>query len=167
MEINLIIKPSVLKKYTSIHTNIDEKLLWPEIKAQQEIYLRPLMGTKLFDKVLADVTAGSITGAYLILLETYIIPCICNYVLAELPEGLNYQFWNRGLVQNNTTTVNNISTSEMYSIMSKYKHRAEHYGNEMKKHIEANKASYPEYFQPASGEDSAPSDDVYTCPIVL
>jgi hypothetical protein len=95
------------------------------------------------------------------------VPCICNYILAELPEGLNYQFWNRGLVQNNTTTVNNIPITEMYSIMSKYKHRAEHYGSEMKRYIEANKTSYPEYFQTVTGADSSPSDDIYTCPIVL
>jgi hypothetical protein len=154
-------------KYTSVHTNIDEKLLWPEIKAQQDIYLKPILGTKLFDKVLADITAGTIADNYLILLESYIIPCLCNYVLAELPEGLNYQFWNRGLVQNNTTTVNNISVSEMYSIMSKYKSRAEHYGAEMKRYIEANKALFPEYFQSVTGADLRPDTGSYECPIVL
>ena len=167
MELNLIILPSVLKTYTSVHTNIDEKLLYPEIKAQQDIYLRPLLGTKLFDKILLDVKNNTLSGNYLTLMNNYIVPCICNYILAELPEGLNYQFWNRGLVQNNTSTVNNIPITEMYSIMSKYKHRAEHYGAEMKRHIEANKANYPEYFQQVSGEDTEPSDDIYTCPIVL
>jgi hypothetical protein len=167
MEINLLIKPSVLKNFTSVHTNIDEKLLWPEIKAQQDIYIEPIIGSLLLKKLLADIAANTLAGDYLRLTEHYIVPCLCNYVLAELPETINYQFWNRGLVQNNSTTVNNIDTSEMYSIMSRYKTRAEFYAVKMKTYIDANKALYPEYTAAVTGDDKKPNTDNYSCAINL
>lgn len=167
MKIIYLISPEILKQFTGIHTNVDEKLIYPEIKAQQDIYIKKVLGSSLFDKILDGIDSDNLAGDYLFLQKNYIIPCLCNYVLAELPESLNYQFWNRGLVQNNSTTVNNITPTEMFSIMSKYKSRAEYYASEMTRHILANKNKYPEYLQEVSAGGTKPDEDNYECAIFI
>ena len=91
----LLISAEILKDRTGIHSNIDDKLLYPEIKAAQDMYIHPILGTNLYNKIINDVDAGTITGDYKSLLDDYIIDCLIYYVLSGLPEALSYQFWNK------------------------------------------------------------------------
>lgn len=166
----LLVLPSVLKERTVLHTNVDDKLLYPEIKAAQDLYIMPLLGSALFKKLQDDIEAtGTTTGAYLTLLEDYIIDCICNYVLAELPEGLNYQFFNKGLSGKTTPESTTPSMSDMYQIVAKYKSRAEHYAKRARKYLLQNAvASFPEYYQIQTGIDTViPERDDYQANIYL
>lgn len=95
----LLISDETLKERTTIHGNIDPKLLYPEIKAAQDMYIHPILGTALFNKIVSDVDAGTITGNYKTLLDDYIIDCLLYYTLAGLPEALSYQFWNKGVIR--------------------------------------------------------------------
>ena len=93
--VTYIILPSVIKERMSLHDNVDDKLIYPEIKAVQDLYIMPLLGSTLFNKILADIAANTLGGNYKILVDDYLVMAVCNYVMSELPEGLNYQFWNK------------------------------------------------------------------------
>lgn len=166
-EIKLMILPSVLKERTGVHTNIDDKLIMPEIKAAQDLYIRPLLGSILFDKMLTDLPS-SLSGDYLYIFEQFIIDALCNYVMSELPEGLNYQFWNKGLSSKTTDDSQNPTMSEMYSIVSKYKKRAEHYADRCRLWLIQNAPSrIPEYYAPGGVDKVSPDRQVFTSPIYL
>ncbi len=94
----LLISDDILKDRTAIHGNIDSKMLYPEVKVAQDMYIHPILGTALYDKIIDDVDAGTIAGDYKTLLDDYIIDCLLYYTLAGLPEALSYQFWNIGVV---------------------------------------------------------------------
>lgn len=165
--VQLLILPSVVKDRMSLHTNVDDKLIWPEIKAAQDMRIRPLLGSVLFDKMMADITAGTLAGEYLKIMDNYIVDAICNYVMAELPEGLNYQFWNKGVATKTTDNSTAPSMSEMYSIVSKYKKRAEHYANSCRLYVVQNLKLFPEYYATGGVDKVTPDRAVYTSPIYL
>lgn len=140
----LIISPEVLKARTTLHTNVDNKMLYPEIKAAQDMYIRPLLGDNLFNKILSDIDTNALTGNYKILVDSYLIDCLCNYVLSEMPESANYQFTNKGVVTKTGEGDNSPTMSDMYSIVRKYRNRAEMYAEQAKKHLKVNAKDYAE-----------------------
>lgn len=165
--IPLLILPSVVKDRMVLHSNTDDKLIVPEIKAAQDMRVRPILGSVLYDKLLADIASNSLTGEYKKIMDNYIVDAICNYVMAELPEGLNYQFWNKGVATKTTDNSQAPSMSDMYSIVSKYKKRAEHYANACRLYIIQNIAKFPEYYATGGIDRVTPERGVYTSPIYL
>ena len=166
--IKLLILPSAIKARMSLHDNVDEKFIYPEIKAAQDLHIRPLLGSILFDKMLADIAANTLSGYYLQLMDEYLMDAICNYVMSELPEGLNYQFWNKGVASKTTDNSTQPSMSELYSIVLKYKKRAEHYAQSARLWLLQNAPQHlPEYYAPGGIDKVTPASTVYTCPIYL
>jgi hypothetical protein len=163
-----LILPKVLKDRTSLHTNVDDKLLYPEIKAAQDMYIMPLLGSTLMSKMQSEIAANTLAGDYLFLHENYLIDCIVNYVLSELPEGLNYQFYNKGLSGKSADNSLTPTMSEMYSIVAKYKTRAEHYAKRVRMYLLQNADLFPEYTIFVEGVDTVvPDRTSYTGPIYL
>lgn len=167
--VTYIILPSVVKERMSLHDNVDDKLIYPEIKAVQDLYIMPLLGSTLYNKILSDIAAVTLAGDYKDLMDNYLIMAICNYVMSELPEGLNYQFWNKGVSQKTVDNATQPSMSEMYSIVAKYKSRAEHYVNRARMYlIEYGNEKFPEYVTFVAGVDTVyPDRTSYTIPIYL
>lgn len=167
--VTYIILPSVVKERMSLHDNVDDKLIYPEIKAVQDLYIMPLLGSTLFNKILNDIANNTLTGDYKDLMDNYLIMAICNYVMSELPEGLNYQFWNKGVSQKTVDNATQPTMSEMYSIVAKYKSRAEHYVNRARMYlIEYGNEKFPEYVTFVAGVDTVyPDRTSYTIPIYL
>lgn len=167
MEVVLIISPKLVLERTTAHTNLDEKLIFPEIKAAQDMYIRPMLGSVLFDKIIADISADDLAGDYLDIWERFLVDAVCNYVLSETPEGLNYQFWNKGLTTKTTEDSTSPSMQEMYAIVRKYKNRAEHYTNACRLYIIQNITKFPEYYAPGGIDRVQPDRSSFTLPIYL
>jgi hypothetical protein len=165
LEVKLFILPSVVKDRMGLHTNVDDKLVVPEIKAAQDMYIRPLLGSILFDKMLTDV--NTLSGKYKDLFEQFIIDALCNYVMAELPEALNYQYWNKGVATKNTQESSTPSLTDMYTIVGKYRKRAEHYANAARLFILANVTQLPEYHAAGGVDKVSPDASTFTSPIYL
>lgn len=165
----LIIAPSLLKERTTLHDNVDEKMIYPEIKAAQDMYVLPILGTALFNKILDDISADTLAGVYKTLVDDYLIDMLCYYVLSEMPENINYQFTNRGVVTKSSDNAQTPSMSDMYSIVAKYKNRAEHYQTQAVKYLKQNApASFPEYINPGNGIDTVfPDRETFSNPIYL
>lgn len=164
-----MISVSMLKERTAIHDNIDEKLIFPEIKAVQDLYILPLCGTALFNKLITDIDGGTINGDYKTLLDDYLIDTLCNYVISELPLGLTYQFWNKGVQAKTTDNSNTPSMSELFDVASKYKRRAEEYAQRARLYLRQwSPTKYPEYITPGSGVDTViPERQGFSNPIYL
>lgn len=164
----LIIMPSLLKERAAIHKNVDDKLIYPEIKFAQDAYILPLLGTALFNKIIADIAANTLAGVYKSLVDSYIIDALINYTMAELPTGLNYQFWNSGVASTQKEQAQLPSMSDMFSIVDRYKKKAEHYDNRCRLYLIQNQGTYPEYRQQNGGVDTVyPDNTSFTSPIYL
>jgi hypothetical protein len=123
----------MIKERTSVHGNIDPKNIYPDIKYAQDVFILPLLGTALFEKLQLLISNGTISDVgnvdYKTLLDKYIVDALMYYTLAELPLTLSYQFWNKGMVRKQGENTEMPDMSELVSIGLKYKQRAEYYAN--------------------------------------
>lgn len=167
--ITYIVLPSVIKERMSLHENVDDKLIYPEIMNVQEMYVLPLLGSNLYKKMMTDIAAGSLSGNYKTLMDDYLLMAICNWVMSELPLTLNYQYWNKGVSQKTVENAEQPTMSELYSLVARYKSRAEHFASRARKYLVQNAAAmYPEYLTLTPGVDQiAPDRQQYTSSIYL
>lgn len=171
----LLISDTILKERTSIHGNIDPKLIYPDIKYAQDAFIKPILGSALFDKMQSMVADGSITNPgnadYKQLLDEYLIDTLIYYTLAALPMTSSFQFWNKGVVRKQGQDTELPSMSELVDIANVYKGRAEYYANRMKLFLldqSSRLQKYSEYVQPGSTIDTVvPSHKQFTMPIYL
>jgi len=167
----LLISDAMILERTAIHGNTDPKLLYPEIKVAQDMYILPILGTALYDKLISDITTtGTTTGAYKTLLDDYIIDPLIYYVLAELPIGISYQFWNKGVLRKQGDNTELPTMSELVDLSNRYRNRAEWYGERLMLYLKQNASPslLPEYVAPGSGLDTiVPDENTFTMPIYL
>lgn len=164
----LLISADMIKSRTGIHTNIDEKLLYPTIKLCQDMYVHPLLGSDLYNKIINDVP--NVTGDYQDLLDNYIIDVMVWYVLSESVTDVSYQMWNKGVVRKSGDNTENPSPDELQMLSDKYKRRAEWYGERLRNYLVANSTTtfLPEYYNGNSDiDDINPQGNSFTMPIYL
>ena len=164
----LFISVETIKDRSGLHNNVDEKLILPEIKTCQDMYILPALGTSLYERLQDGVNCGNLNCNEKSLLDDYIVDCLINYVLSELPQGLSYQFYNKGLVRKSSDNTELPSMQDMIDIANRYKARAEFYKQRLIKYLKQNQTLYPEYLNYGAGYDAIkPENDGYTASIWL
>jgi len=164
----LLVMPSVVKDRTALHSNVDDKLIYPEIKTIQDMVMMPMLGSKLFVKLQNDIAANTLAGNYKTLVDSYLIDAMCWLVVSEVIGSINYQIWNTGLTTTNADKSTNPNLLEINLLKSKYKQRAEHYMKRARLYILQNGGLYPEYVNVTGGIDTVfPDRTSYTTPIYL
>jgi hypothetical protein len=165
----LFISDQQLLSRTQVHGNIDPQLLYPEIKVAQDMFILPLLGTALFNKIANDIEADTLTGNYLTLKDDYIIDTLIYFVLSELPMGLSFQFWNKGVLKSTSDSSETTTMSDLVTLADRYKRRAEWYAERLKRYlIESAATKFSEYLNPGNGVDTVlPHASTFTMPIYL
>lgn len=174
MENILLISDTMIKERTAIHGNIDPKLIYPDIKVAQDMYILPVLGSALYFK-LQDIISDNtiITDASLLpyktLVDIYVVDALIYYTLSELPTTISYQFWNKGVMRKQGLDTDLPSMSDLIDLSNKYRNRAEFYANRLKRYLQQNaNASFPEYNSPGNGIDTInPEQKSFTIPIYL
>jgi hypothetical protein len=123
----LFISVQSIKDRTGLHANVDEKLVLPEIKTAQDMYILPALGSALYNRLEAGVDSNNLTANELTLINDYLVDCLVYYVMAELPMGLSYQFYNKGLLRKSGDNTENPSMQDMIDVANRYRARAEFY----------------------------------------
>ena len=154
-----------------MHSNVDEKLVAPDIKYCQDAYIMPLLGTALMNKLQDEIendASGKPTGNYLTLWESYLLDALCYYVLGESPMTLTYQLYNKGLNRKTSDNTINPEVNEIIQMADKYKKRAEWYGQRMADYLLENHTLFPEYDTPGTGIDVfLPETNAYETPFYM
>ena len=166
----LFINTLTIKERTSVHSNIDDKLVIPEIKVSQDMYILPALGTALYTRLQNGILAGNLTQAETTLLDDYVTDALVYYVLSELPVGLSFQFYNKGLVRKTSDNSDQPNMQDLIDVANRYRSRAEFYKQRMIKYLQEGSTSnlFPEYINPGTGIDTMyPERDGYQSSIFL
>jgi hypothetical protein len=164
----LFISVDTIKDRTGLHNNVDDKLVKPEIKTAQDIYILPALGSALYNRIQAGITANNLTSDEISLLDNYVVDTLVNYVLSELPQGMSYQFYNKGLLRKQGDNSEYPSMQDMIDVANRYRARAEFYKQRLIKYLKQNNVLYPLYLNFGSGIDAIkPENDGYTASIYL
>lgn len=169
MSLNILfISVDTIKDRTGLHNNVDEKLIKAEIKAVQDMCIHPALGTALYNRLQSAINCGDITCDEKLLLDDYIVDTLVNYTLSELPQGLSFQFYNKGLLRKTGENFESPSMQDMIDIANRFKARAEFYKQRLIKYLKENEVLYPLYTNYGSGVDIIQPDiDAYTSTIYL
>lgn len=164
----LFISVQGIKDRTGLHANVDEKLVLPEIKTAQDMYILPALGSTLYNKLQSAINGSTLNANENILLNNYIADCLIYYVMSELPMGLSYQFYNKGLLRKSGDNTENPSMQDMIDVANRYRTRAEFYKQRLIKYLRQNNTLFPEYLNFTSGIDTIiPDLEGYTSSLYL
>lgn len=123
----LLLKVSDLTKNTILGGNIDPQKYVHVIKEAQIFILEPLLGTKLYDKILSDFEDESITGNYQTLLDDYIKPILIYSVAAEFILTHAYNISNGGIFKNSPENSESVSKREVDFLVQEQKSKVDAY----------------------------------------
>jgi hypothetical protein len=164
----LFISVQSIKDRTGLHANVDEKLVLPEIKTAQDMYILPALGSTLYNKLQSAINGSTLNSDETLLLNNYVTDCLIYYVMSELPMGLSYQFYNKGLLRKSGDNTENPSMQDMIDVANRYRTRAEFYKQRLIKYLRQNNTLYPEYLNFTSGIDTIiPDLEGYTTSLYL
>ena len=155
----LFISRTDLVKNTIIDGNVDTDKFIQFIKIAQEIHITNYLGSKLYDKISADIVANTLTGDYLSLVNDYIQPMLIHFAMVEYLPFASFQIKNGGVFKHSSESSESVSKSEIEFLIQKQRDFSEYYTRRFVDYICFNSTKFPEYLN-NSGSDIDPDKDV-------
>ena len=163
----LMISATRLKKDTALGGSVDDNLIMPYILLAQDMYILPILGTDLDAKIKSDIQAGSLTGNYKTLVETYIQPALVQFSFAELAPFMRLRFVNNAIVVMGATEQSSSATYEdLRPVIDRAKDAAEFYRQRCIDYLRNNSSLFSEYTS-NTGSDLDPTTANYFAGIQL
>ena len=164
---NYIVSANYIKKTTVINDNVDDKLIEGAINDVQLLYMRPLLGTRLYDQILSQIGSSSVSANNQTLINTYLAPCMKYYVLAECAHIFNYQFWNKGIMTSSSDNAQPVDFSTVKFVMDEYRNKAEKLARIATDYLRYNSSTYTLYTANAYTYEEKPNSNNYQTGLYL
>lgn len=146
-----------LKENTPLDDNVDIKLLRTAMREGQDIYIRDLIGSGIYNELLTQIASDPDLSGFpdnKTLLKEYILPSLKYYVLYESAQVMSFQLVNKGIVTRTSEFQNPADISAVVSLMNHWKDRGEYYARRLTAFLCANATTYPLYKNPGSTSDT-------------
>ena len=164
----LWITEDYLMENSIISEDTDVKIITPNIIYCQDIYLKPLLGTTLFDEIQAAINAQTYTADQTTLLNDYLKKVLMYYVLHESAPDFKFRFENKGILNKNSNNTQEANLDELRYITARFKVKAEVYAERTTAFLLANPTLYPSYISGNLTLDSIqPNLNNYTSGLML
>jgi hypothetical protein len=157
----LFISATRLKKDTALGGSVDDNLIMPYILLAQDMNILPVLGTDLYEALKTKINAGSLTGDYKTLMETYIQPALVQFSFSQLAPYLRLRFVNNAVVVMGATEQSSSATyDDIKPLMDTATDAAEFYRQRMIDYLRNNSSLFPEYTS-NTGSDLDPTTRNY------
>ena len=156
----LFISEEKLKDSTAINLNCDPEILLPYLLQAQRIYCEPKLGTTLYEKIEAEITAGTLAGAYKTLVDDYIGLMLPSWAFHMCIPYLRFKVENGNIYSKTSETGTALSTEEAQHLREEVRNNAEYFTERTIEYITNNLASFPEY-STNSGADVSPDRNAF------
>lgn len=154
----LFISRTDLVKNSIIDGNTDTDLFIQFVKISQEIEIQNYLGTDLYNKISADIIAGTLTGDYLNLVNDYVQPMLIWYAQVNYYPYAAYKIKNGSISKHVSENSESVSKSEVDYLVAKARDTAEYYTRRFIDYMSFNSSTFPEY-NSNSDSDVYPSND--------
>ena len=160
----LFISTSFLKSNTVINNNVDDELLEPWIIVAQNKYIERSLGTALFNDVISNIQAGTISGITKVLLDDYIQPCLQHFVVYESLPFLSMKLTNKSVTRKDSDNSTAIDLKDMQYLRDNVLNTAQYMQKRLVEYLqtEVDNGNFDLYSNP--GDDAStinPSTDVW------
>ena len=150
----LLITDTDLKKFTATNGNVDVDKFVQFIKIAHDIHIQNYLGTKLLEKIEADIIAGTLAGNYLSLVNTYVKPMLIHWAMVEYLPFAAYTIANKGVYKHSSENSENVDKNEVDYLTEKERSIAQHYTERFINYMCFNNNLFPEY-------NTNSNDDMY------
>jgi len=141
----LFISRTDLVKNSIIDGNTDSDKFIQFIKIAQEIDIQNYLGTDLYNKISADIIAGTLTGDYLNLVNDYVQPMLIWWAQVNYLPYAAYQIKNGGVFKHTSENSESVSKNEVDYLVEKARNTAEYYTRRFVDYMSFNSSTFPEY----------------------
>jgi hypothetical protein len=156
----LFVNPDYMKRLTQLNGGVEDAVMVPAIILAQDKYLQQFLGTDLLNKLKADISAGTVTGDYATLLDSYVRKVTVWWTMVELLPNLYVKLDNGGLVIRTAENTGAISDADLHREIENARQNAQFYTSRMVDYLCANLSLFPEYTSNTS-PDMLPDSKVY------
>ena len=139
------ISEQYLKTNTAINDNVDSGELRFCILTAQNINVQETLGQELYEKIMNDVSAGTIANQYKFLLDQYIVPATTQWAYYHGLDNFFVKWVNVGLVQNRNEQGSNVDIRTFKWLKDNARSTAEFYDQNMRRYLCAKSNLFPEY----------------------
>lgn len=134
-----------IKKYTPINGSVNDDFINPFIYVAQDTYLVQILGTDLYDKIIADSVAETITGIYATIKDNYIPKLLCWKVAFDVYDHLIVHVDNGGLTTRISADTTSPSQRQIEALKDKALSNYNNYTTRLMDYLCDNSSSIPEY----------------------
>ena len=157
----LFISREDLVKNSILDGNVSTDKFIQFIKVAQQINIQNYLGTDLYNKISADILAGTLTGNYLALVEDYVQPMLIHYAMMEYLPFAAYQIKNGGISKHTSENAESVSKEEVDYLVNKERNFAEYYTRRFIDYISFHEEDFPEYNSNTNEDISPDTNDLF------
>lgn len=158
----LLITRDDIVRYTALNANTDVDKIIQFVKIAQDIHMQNYMGTKLLNKIKADIIAGTLAGNYLTLTVNYLKPMLIHWAMVEYMPFAAYTIANKGVYKHSSENSVNVEKNEVDFLIEKERSIAQNYTERFIDYMNFNNSLFPEYYTNVNNEISPDSMNNYT-----
>ena len=162
MAVALFIKREDLVRNSILDGNVDTDKFIQFIKIAQEIHVRNYLGTDLYNKISDDIIAGTLSGDYLELTNTYIQPMLIHYAMVDYLPFSAYQIKNGGVFKHISENAESATKEEIDYLVQRERDIAEYYTRRFIDYMSFNQESFPEYYSNSNDDIHPDTDATYS-----
>tara|TARA_B100000795_G_C22718098_1_gene406299 strand:- start:287 stop:790 length:504 start_codon:yes stop_codon:yes gene_type:complete len=153
----LFISRTDLVKNSIISGSTDTDLFIQYVKIAQEIHVKSFLGSKLYDKISADIiSVDGLTGNYLSLVVDYIQPLLIHFAMVEFLPFSAFRIKSGGIFKGTSENSETVSKDDVDYLVQKERDFAEYYTRRFVDYMCFNNNLFPEYTN-NSGADVDPN----------
>ena len=141
----LLITDSELTKDSPLGGNVDPDKYRLFIKEAQVFTLEPILGTKLFDKIITDFNADTLAGVYSTIHTEYLKPILINSAAAEYIIMSLAEVRNAGVLRFTPEGTTPATKEEIDFLANKLKAKADVYIERLQRYLRDQQANITEY----------------------
>lgn len=135
-----------------LESNYDQDQVASVTYDQQQIEIKPLIGSGLYDEIEGQINNNTLTSLNSTLLDL-IKDALRMYVLSDGAMTFTYKFRNKGVVTMSSENSQPADLTSIIQLTQRFKDKAQVYAQRVTDYLCENSSSYPLYHNPGSGID--------------
>ena len=142
-----------LVKKSLLGGNVDLDKVLQYVELAQDMHIQTQLGTDLYEKLQADIIAGTLAGNYQTLVRDYIKPMLIHYAASEYLLFISYEIGNAGVTKHTPENAEVATNSEVSFLADKERQYAEFYTERFNAYMTYNAATlFPEFYTNSNGD---------------
>ena len=163
----LFLSVDYLRDNTVINGNVDSELLEPFILLAQNVHVETIVGTKLYNDIIAKIEADTLTGNNKTLVDDYLQPALVQWSLYESLPFINYRLTNKAISTKSSDNSEAVELDELHYLRTNVRDVAEYMSERATKFLRANKTLYPLFSLNVDCDEIKPNKTNYFSGIVF